>query len=105
MPEDVQGSGDRPVLRLHLAEGAFGAIGFVAGAFDGELGGSACPLTPIGVLVGGGQGEGELGGLSAASIFSVTAVSTVDAAMDRQVAVVSRSARREHSSAGCWSLW
>jgi hypothetical protein len=36
-------------------------------------------------------------GLSAASILSVTAVSTVDAAMDRQVAVVSRSARREHS--------
>ncbi len=62
-PPGLQGARDQPVLRLHLGEGAFGAVGFVAGAFDGEFGGPAEALVPIGDLISGGQGEGDLGGI------------------------------------------
>ena len=42
------------------AEGAFGPVGVVAGAFDGELGGAADPLVPVGDLVGGGERQRDL---------------------------------------------
>jgi hypothetical protein len=44
--------GDEPVLRLDLAESAFGAVCLITRAFDGELGGAADPLVPAGHLVG-----------------------------------------------------
>jgi hypothetical protein len=46
-----------------VAESAFGPISFVAGAFDGELGGPADALVAVGDLVSGGQGKGDLGGI------------------------------------------
>lgn len=62
-PAGLQGAGDQPVFWLDLVEGAFGAVGFVAGAFDGELGGPAEALVAVGDLVSGGQGQGDLGGI------------------------------------------
>jgi hypothetical protein len=57
LPPGLQSAGHEPVFRFDLAEGAFGAVGFVACAFDGELGGPADALVPVGDLVGGGQRE------------------------------------------------
>ena len=34
-PLGLEGAGDEPVLGVDVAEGAVGAVGFVAGAFDG----------------------------------------------------------------------
>jgi hypothetical protein len=44
-------------------EGPFGAVGVVAGAFDGQLGGAAGAVPASGDLVGGGEGEGDLFGV------------------------------------------
>ena len=60
-PPGFQCSCDQPVLRFDGVEGAFGAVGVVAGAFDGELGGAAEAVVPVGDLVGGGQRERDLG--------------------------------------------
>ena len=57
LPPGFQAAGHQPVVRFDRVEGAFGAVGLVAGAFDGELGGPADPLMPVGDLVGGGQRE------------------------------------------------
>ena len=78
-------------------EGAFGAVGLVAGTLDGELGGATEAVVSVGDRVGGGQRQRDLGGFSAASSRSATASSTVAAAIERHVGVVCRSARREHS--------
>jgi len=44
-------------------EGAFGAVGLVAGAFDSQLGGACRAGVAGGDLVGGREGQGELIGL------------------------------------------
>ncbi len=98
LPPGFQVAGHQPVFRLDRVEGAFGAVGLVAGAFDGEFGGPADPPMPVGDLVGGGQRQRDLGGVQRRQQSgSATASSTVAATTDRQVGVVSRSARREHS--------
>lgn len=51
-PLALQGSGDEPVVGVDVAEGAFGAVGFVAGAFDGEFGGAVAAGVAVGQLVG-----------------------------------------------------
>ena len=80
------------------AEGALGPVGVVAGAFDGELGGPADPLVPAGDLVGCGQRQGDLpGGERVQQHAARPRHRRVAAATDRQVGVVSRSAREEHS--------
>jgi hypothetical protein len=38
LPAGFQGAGDEPVFWFGGGEGAFGAVGFVAGAFDGPFG-------------------------------------------------------------------
>ena len=63
LPPGFQAAGHQPVVRFDRVEGAFGAVGLVAGAFDGELGGPADPLMPVGDLVGGGQRERDLVGV------------------------------------------
>ncbi len=52
LPAGLQGAGDQPVLRLDLAERAFGAVGVVAGTLNGQLGGPADALAAAGHLVG-----------------------------------------------------
>jgi hypothetical protein len=43
----IAGPCDEPVLRLHLLEGPFGAVGFIAGAVDRQFGGAVPPgVTP-----------------------------------------------------------
>src|SRR4029077_11318990 len=51
------------VVRFDRVEGAFGAVGLVTGAFDGELGGPPDPPMPVGDLVGGGQRQIDLVGV------------------------------------------
>jgi hypothetical protein len=70
-------------------ESAFGTVGLVAGAFDSELGSAAESVVAI--------ASATSCGFSAASSRPATASSTVAAATERQVAVVARSARPEHS--------
>jgi hypothetical protein len=57
LPPGFQSPRYQTVFRLDLAEGAFGAVGVVAGAFDGEFGGAADAVAPVGDFVGGGQRE------------------------------------------------
>src|SRR5436853_45665 len=59
----TRSSSVEPVCWLGLAEGAFGPVSLVAGAFDGEFGGAADASVAIGDVVGGGQGERDLGGI------------------------------------------
>ena len=52
---------------LHVETGELlallGPVGFVAGAFDGELGGPPDSPMPVGDLVGGGQCQRDLVGV------------------------------------------
>ena len=59
-PPSLQSPCDQTVFRFDGVEGAVGAVGLVAGAFDGEFGGAAEPVVPVGDRVGGGQRERDL---------------------------------------------
>lgn len=82
---------------LHLAEGAFGPISLVAGAFDGEFGGSAGALVPIGDVVSGGQGKCNLGGIERLQEPAGDRVVHGGRGDGSAAGMVSPSARREHS--------
>ncbi len=56
-------AGHEPVVWLDRVEGAFGPVGLVAGAFDGEFGGAADSPVPVGDLVGGRERERDLVGV------------------------------------------
>ncbi len=73
-------------------EGPLGTIGVVAGALDRQFRRTAGAVAAPGEFVGGGEGQDELFGFSAASSRCVTASSTVCALIERQVDVA------------CWSL-
>ena len=60
LPPGFQCSCHQTVFGLDGVEGAFGAVGLVAGAFDGEFGGATEPVVPVGDRVGGGQRERDL---------------------------------------------
>ena len=97
LPPGFEAAGDEPVLRFDGVEGAFGPVGFVAGAFDGQFGGPADAACRSVTSSAAASASATSSGFNAASSRSATASSTVDAAIDRQVGVVSRSARAEHS--------
>lgn len=59
-PFAFEGAGNEPVVRVDVAEGLFGAVGFVAGAFDGEFGGAVAANVAAGQLVSGLDRELQL---------------------------------------------
>ena len=59
-PPSLQSPCHQTVLGFDSVEGAVGAVGLVAGAFDGQLGGAAEAVVPVGDLVGGGQRQRDL---------------------------------------------
>ena len=63
LPAGLEAAGDQPVLRFAGVERPLGAVGFVAGAFDGQLGGPAGAVAAVGDLVGGGQRQRDLVGV------------------------------------------
>jgi len=78
-------------------EGALGPVCVVTGAFGSELGGAADALVAPVTSSAADSARATCPGVSASSSTRATVSSTVAAATDRQVGVVSRSAREEHS--------
>ena len=97
LPAGLQAPGDQPVFRLAGAEGALGPVGVVTRAFDRKLSRAADPLVRPATSSAAASARATCSGVSASSSTPATASSTVAAATDRQVGVVSRSAREEHS--------
>jgi hypothetical protein len=51
LPAALQAAGDQPVVRVDVCEGAFGAVGFVAGALHCQFGGPVVADAAVGDLV------------------------------------------------------
>ena len=96
-PAGLQGAGDEPVLRFGGVEGPFGAVGVVAGAFDGQLGGAAGAGAAVGDLVGGGERERDLVGVQRGQQPLGDDVVDRAALTERQVGVACWSLREWHS--------
>jgi hypothetical protein len=60
LPPCFQRPCDEPVFGLDLAEGAFGTLGLVTRAFDGQLGGAVGSHLPVGDLLRGRQRDLDL---------------------------------------------
>jgi hypothetical protein len=60
LPPRFQAAGHEPVLGFDVGEGAFRAVGFVAGALYREFGGPVAAHPAIGDFVAGGQRDGDL---------------------------------------------